>query len=196
MPSVTLEQIKSETMSDTVKVWDPLVRLFHWTLVIAVSVAYFTQEQHYERHLLSGYIVLGLVLFRALWGLIGSRHARFTDFVYPPATTLSYLRDLVYRKAPRYLGHNPAGGWMIIALLSCLLCLTLSGIALDAAENRAGPLASTRLFLYTDTIMAVHEYTTWILLALVALHVLGTVLSSLLHRENLVVAMINGNKRS
>ena len=182
-------------MKETVKVWDPLVRLFHWALVVAVGVAYFTQEQDYERHILSGYIVLGLVLFRACWGVIGSRHARFSDFVYLPATTLSYLRDMVYLKAPRHLGHNPAGGWMVIALLSCLLCLTLSGIGLDAAENRAGPLAFTRLFLYTDTILAVHEYATWLLLALVPLHVLGVLLSSLMHRENLVLAMITGKKR-
>jgi len=184
-----------EAMGNTVRVWDPLVRLFHWSLLIAVGVAYFTQEQHYEEHLLSGYVVLGLVVFRLFWGVAGSRHARFTQLCPTPATLLSHLKSMARLQAPRYLGHNPAGGVMVIALLLCLSCIALSGIALDAAENRSGPLASARLFLYTDTINAIHDYATQLLLVLVALHVLGVVLSSVLHRENLPLAMVTGKKR-
>jgi len=181
--------------SGDVKVWDPLVRLFHWSLLAACVLAYLTQEENYDLHLDAGYAVLGLVVFRVLWGLVGPRHARFGDFVHGPSRLLGYLRDLWRHTAPRYLGHNPAGGAMVVMLLVTLLTISLSGVALDAAENRAGPLASTRLFLYRDEIIELHVVSTNIGLALVVLHLLGVLHASIAHRENLVRALITGRKR-
>lgn len=179
-----------------VRVWDPLVRVFHWSLVATTALAVLTQEEAYEPHLSAGYAVLGLVLVRVAWGLVGPRHARFADFLYGPAATLGYLRALRAGRAPRYLGHNPAGGWMVMLLLLTLLVASVSGVALDAAENRAGPLGGLRLFLYLDPILAVHELATDVLLALVAAHLLGVAHASLAHRENLVRAMLTGRKRA
>ena len=180
----------------TVRVWDPLVRLFHWSLVGAYAIAYFTQEQEYELHIASGYAVAGLIAFRIVWGFIGPRRSRFADFVRGPTQVYGYLLGLFRGKSDRYLGHNPAGGAMIVAQLVLLVVISASGVALDAAENRSGPLADTRLFVYTDVIVDVHETSTNISLALIALHLIGVAASSRAHRENLVLSMITGRKRA
>ena len=187
--------MKSLTEARSIKVWDPLVRLFHWFLVIAFATAYFTQEEEYELHLLAGYAVLGLIGFRIFWGLVGPKHARFTDFIFPPAATLGYLRELTKGQAQRYLGHNPAAGMMVVALLISLTVICVSGVALDAAENRSGPLAGMRLFLYADIVADIHELFTDIISFLIPLHLLGVLFSSRAHHENLVRGMIDGRKR-
>lgn len=179
-----------------VRVWDPLVRSFHWGLVVVFSVSCATQEQHYDLHIASGYAVLALVLVRILWGFTGTRHARFADFVHGPRVVWRYVTALARRRAPPCVGHNPAGGWMIAAMLVTLLEITLSGVALEAAENRSGPLAGTRLFHYTDSIAAWHDIGTNIALMMILLHLLGVLYASLLHRENLPLAMITGRKKS
>jgi cytochrome b len=180
--------------ANCIRVWDPLIRLFHWGLVGAVAVSWLTQEEDYELHLLAGYGVLELTVLRLVWGFVGTRHARFSDFVRTPYQVLAYLRQLARGHAPRSLGHNPAGGVMIVLLLLVMLTLALSGVALDAAENRAGPLADTRLFLYTEVIRAIHVWATDAALMLIALHLLGVAHASWVHRENLVRSMITGGK--
>ncbi|MEZ5502881.1 MAG: cytochrome b/b6 domain-containing protein, partial [Halioglobus sp.] len=102
---------------DTVTVWDPIVRIGHWTLVIAFLTAYFTEDDLLTLHVWAGYVVGGIICFRLIWGLVGSRHARFSDFVRSPTVVWHYLRDLFAHRAKRYIGHNPAGGAMIVALL-------------------------------------------------------------------------------
>ena len=189
-----MEKMPQQQINE-IKVWDPLIRLFHWLLVIACFTAYFTQEEEYELHLLAGYTVLGLICFRILWGFVGPRYARFRDFIFSPTLVVRYLKEMINGHPRRYLGHNPAGGAMIIALLFALLATTLSGIALDAAENRSGPLADTRLFLYTDIIAVIHRLFTHIATVLVPLHLLGVLLSSWWHKENLARAMFNGSKK-
>lgn len=179
----------------TTTVWDPALRLCHWTLAAAFTTAWLS-EHDYELHRVSGYAVLALVVFRIAWGFVGTRHARFANFVAGPRATLSYLRAIARNTAPRHLGHNPAGAAMVVALLATLLVITVSGIALDAAENRAGPLAATRLYYHTDLIATVHEQATHACLVLIALHLAGVALACRQHRENLVRAMITGRKRS
>lgn len=166
------------------RVWDPLVRLFHWGLVAAFLVAWLTGDEMTSVHLPAGYIVMGLVAFRVLWGLVGTRHARFSDFVHRPSTVIGFLKDTVRFRARRYHGHNPAGGAMIIAML-----VLLSAIA------GSGYLLTTDAYWGDHTMKEVHETLVNVMLALVALHVGGVILASLEHKENLVRAMITGRKR-
>jgi cytochrome b len=177
-------------------VWDIGVRLFHWLLVASFTTAYFSQTGSYNLHLYAGYSVLGLLAFRLIWGFVGSGHARFTSFLFKPAVVLRYLRDMIKLRPRRYLGHNPAGGVMIMFLLLCLLVISLSGIVLDAGENRAGPLADTSLILYKGLARGVHIGFTNAVLALIVVHLLGVLYSSLVNRENLLRAMITGRKPS
>jgi cytochrome b len=182
--------------SGMTRVWDPLVRIVHWSLVAAFAVCYFTQERNYDLHLDAGYTILGLVAIRTIWGFVGTRYARFASFIRGPARTLGYLRDLARDDAPRSLGHNPAGGAMTVVLLLVLVALTVSGMALDAAENRSGPLTGYSLFHHRGLILDLHVWGTNLALVLVALHLIGVAASSLVHRENLVAAMLTGKKRA
>lgn len=182
-----------------VAVWDPLVRLFHWSLVAGFFIAYFAEDGQKNLHVTAGYVVFGLVCFRLLWGLVGSRHARFRDFVQGPRRVLTYLREVLWLRAPRYIGHNPAGGAMIVLLLIMLLATTISGIALYGADDGAGPLAGLlqgSREAAVHQIKEVHEFCANFTVFLVAVHVGGVVLESLLHRENLVRAMVTGRKRA
>ena len=129
--------------SDMIMVWDPLVRIFHWSLVIVFTIAYLTEDEMLTLHVWSGYAVGGLVFFRIIWGFIGPKHARFSDFIFGPVTTWNYLKDSTSFRAKRYLGHNPVGALMIFMLLGFLSSTVWSGLELHAVENNAGPLAST-----------------------------------------------------
>jgi len=183
-----------------VKVWDPLVRVFHWTLVTAFFTAYLTEgeDETLALHTWAGYTVLGLLLVRLLWGFVGTRHARFSDFVCRPATVKEYLGSVLRLNPRRYLGHNPAGGLMIVALLASLLVTGFSGMALYAVEQHAGPLAGwlgTLGEAWEEVFEGLHELFANFTLFLVVVHVAGVLVESLLHGENLVRAMFTGRKR-
>ncbi len=174
-----------------IKVWDLFVRVFHWGLVVAFTVAYLTEEDLLDLHVVSGYTVLALVLLRILWGFIGTRHARFSDFVEPPAVIKTYLVDILLFRAKRYIGHNPTGGAMIVLMLVFLLLTTLTGIAAyyGGAEQNNGE------WTY-ELLEESHEFLANFTLLLVAIHIMGVIVESLLHRENLVRAMFTGRKRA
>jgi cytochrome b len=123
------------------KVWDPIVRIGHWTLVVAFSTAYFTEDDFLTPHVYAGYVAGAIVCTRVLWGLVGTKHARFSDFVCSPVATLDYIRDLAAGRAKRFIGHNPAGGAMVVALLMGITGTTVSGLMLYAIEEGKGPLA-------------------------------------------------------
>lgn len=169
----------------TVRVWDPLVRIFHWSLVLAFFGAYVLGDDGGQLHQALGYTVLGLVAFRLVWGLAGSRHARFAGFIPSYRTLLAYLKDVLARREARYLGHNPAGAVMIVALLLALI-----------GTGATGWLLSTDSFWGSDWLEEVHETLANGTLLLVGLHVAGVIFSSLRHRENLVRAMFTGRKRA
>lgn len=202
----------------SVYVWDPLVRLFHWSLVVFFFTAWFTGDEENDIHVWSGYAVAALIGFRLLWGFFGSRHARFSDFVRSPGKVLDYMKSLARGKPEHYTGHNPAGGYMVVALLAMLALTTWSGLNVYGAEGH-GPLAGNAG--HVSLISAahaddddeteneehgdeaaeefweeIHEVAANLTLALVFLHVFGVIVSSRLHRENLVRAMITGRKET
>lgn len=166
-------------------VWDPLVRLFHWSLVAAFAAAWISGEEWERLHVLLGYAVASLVAFRLAWGIVGPKHARFSDFVYRPSRVLSHLRDTMALRARRYLGHNPAGGAMVVALLATLAAVCVTGF-----------MMTTDTFWGLDWVEEAHEAAVNVTLVLVAAHILGVAVASWEHRENLVKSMITGRKRA
>jgi cytochrome b len=188
---------------NTIRVWDPLVRIGHWTLVLAFFVAYFTEDDFLVQHVWAGYLVAAVVIVRVVWGFIGSQHARFSDFVRSPSHTLKYTRELMGHRAKRYTGHNPAGAAMIVALLIGLSGTVYTGLMLYAVEEDTGPLAQ---WVVTDKgedekesseefWEELHETFANLMLLLIVLHVAGVLHGSYFDRENLVRAMVTGRKR-
>ena len=166
-----------------VLVWDLPVRVFHWLLAASFLGAFVTAESERWRllHVTLGYTVGGLVVFRLLWGLIGTRHARFADFVRGPRAVVRYLRSLLSGRAEHHVGHNPAGALAIVGLLAASVLIVASGWAIF---NDVGG----------EWLEDLHEGAANAMLALVAVHVLGVIVSSRLHHENLVRSMVTGRK--
>lgn len=183
---------------EQIKVWDPLVRVFHWTLVTAFTVAWLTGEDIRNVHVYAGYTVAALIVLRVVWGFVGTRHARFSDFVRRPAEVKGFLRDTLGGRARRYIGHNPAGGLMILLMLVTLLATAASGMALYGIEDHAGPLAmlAGQPESVEEMLEEVHEVLANFMLILVFVHVAGVLVESLLHGENLARSMVTGRKRS
>lgn len=203
--------------TDEIKVWDPLVRIFHWALVAAFTAAYFSEHEWLALHVWSGYAVAALVAIRLVWGFIGTAHARFVDFLYSPAEVFGYLKDLFALRARRYLGHSPAGGAMVVALLLSLAATSLTGMQLYAVEENKGPFAGARLESISPIASAyadddehehedeheghdefweeTHEFFANFTLLLVLLHLGGVAFASFVHGENLPRAMVTGRKR-
>lgn len=166
-----------------VLVWDVPTRVFHWLLALSFAGAFLTAESERYRdvHVTLGYTVLGLVAFRLVWGLVGTRYARFWSFAYGPRSVLSYVKSLFTRSPQHHLGHNPAGSWAIYALLALSLLAGASGYA--TYDDIGG-----------DWMEDVHEALANTLLGVVFIHIAGVLLSSLFHRENLVRSMVTGYK--
>jgi cytochrome b len=202
----------------TIKVWDLFVRVFHWLLIIAIVTQMITAESAKGIHATVGYFIVALVFLRIIWGVIGSKHARFTDFIYPPADVLSYLKGLFRGQPGHYLGHNPAGGAMVCLLLFVLVLTTMTGLLTYGAEGK-GPFATHPTRFVKEAVASdqgvssgdehakpserdgghfwkeIHETLVGILLFLAGLHVCGVIVSSYIHKENLILAMVTGNKK-
>ena len=180
----------------TVKAWDPLVRVFHWSLVFFFLLAFATEDDWMNLHAWAGYAVAMLVGFRLLWGVIGTRTARFLTFVKSPRTAMRHLGHMFSQKAPHYLGHNPVAALMVIALLGSISLVAFSGMVLIASEGQ-GLLAGTFFAgISGEAMEEVHEFFANFTLLLVFAHVAGVVISSLLEGENLARAMITGRKKA
>ena len=178
-------QSGSARREDRVKVWDPAVRIFHWSLVTAFAVAYFPGDEAETVHQWAGYAALALIALRLVWGVIGSRHARFTDFVPRPAELAAYVRQMLRRREPRYLGHNPAAAIMILFLL---LATTVIGVS--------GWLLTTDWGWGSELLEELHEGMVNITLLAIALHIGAAIYESIHHRENLIRSMFTGYKRA
>lgn len=168
----------------TTRVWDLAVRIFHWSLVISFAVAWLSADELEDLHNWAGYVAAALVGFRLLWGIVGTRYARFRQFVRSPIAILGYLRDVATGREARYLGHNPAGGAMVMALI-----LGMAGLCLT------GWMQTTDAWFGVRWVHEAHEILSTLLLVLVGLHIAGVVLASVRHHENLVRSMLTGRKR-
>ncbi len=215
----------TDTASDTqIRVWDPLVRFGHWALAAAFAIAYITGEEEgnpSELHEWAGYIAAGIVVWRVLWGLIGPRHARFSDFVTGPREAIAYLTGLMGGHTKRYIGHSPAGGAMVVALLIMIAGTVVTGLIAEPEETakpQPGVTVSAQVpsgeaqkaerlheerkghreheHEHESLIGEVHAVLANLTLILVILHILGVALASYVHRENLARAMVTGNKRA
>ena len=185
-------------MKENVRVWDLFVRIFHWSLMVVVFVTLLTEDDLLDLHVFAGYGAGLLIMARIIWGLVGPKFARFSNFVYAPATVISYLKDLRNRDASRYLGHSPAGGAMVIALMILVLLIVVTGLASYAAEHSAGPLAaylSGSPRLIRNVLSEIHQGLAGALWALIALHVGGVIYAGVFHHENLIRSMLTGLKR-
>jgi len=169
----------------TVRVWDPFVRVFHWSVAALFLVAYASGEGIAWLHLAAGYALAGLVALRAAWGFVGPRHARFFDFVHGPRAVRAYLADMLRLNARRHIGHNPAGGAMVVALLAMLSAIALTG-----------HLMTTDALWGAKWIETLHKSLVHATFGLIALHVVGVLFASIEHGENLIRAMIDGRKRA
>ncbi len=181
-----------------IKIWDPLLRIFHWSLVSLFLFAFITEDDFLDFHVISGYLIIGLIAFRLIWGFIGPRHARFSDFVKSPQEVKSYLKDVLLFRAKHYRGHNPAGGAMVIALLVSISMTVLFGTLTYGAMEFSGPMASLVAGVgdsVANGFEEVHEFFANFTVMLVVFHVIGVVVASLQHQENLIKSMIDGYKQ-
>ena len=197
-------------MNHKKQVWDLAIRVFHWTLVLFFTVAYLTGDDAEDLHAYAGYIIIGLLVFRLLWGFIGTRTARFSSFIYSPSETLRYAKAFVSRHPLHYVGHNPLAALMVFALLLSLAFTCWSGLKIYAAEGK-GPLAGNNTLVIATALADddeenernskhdgselwedLHEVAANLTLFLVFIHIVGVLLASVVHGENLIKAMITG----
>lgn len=173
----------SKNKPATIRIWDWPVRLLHWSLVASIAAAWYTSDEIGPLHEYIGYAAAAIVSARLLWGFVGNAYARFSQFVLGVQPTLAYARQVAAGTAPRYLGHNPLGGWMVVALLACVALVAFSGYL----------LTTDLLWGYAWPVL-IHEALAWTLVALIVAHVGGVVFTSWHQRENLVAAMVTGDK--
>lgn len=170
-------------MTRRILIWDVPTRVFHWLQALSFGVAYLTafSERMRNYHVALGYILLGLIVFRLLWGFVGTRYARFRSFLFNPKQIVAYLLTMVKGKPAHYLGHNPAGSVSVWLLLALGLFIGVTGVL--ALQDDA-----------SDLVVDLHGIATNVMLGVILLHLIGVLMSSILHRENLVRSMFTGLK--
>lgn len=184
------------SLLQTVRVWDLPTRLFHWTLVTLMIVQWLTAESDgaMQYHVWGGYAVLTLVLFRLIWGFAGSETARFSHFVRGPGAALDYVKALLRGETPLYLGHNPMGGWSILALLTLLLIQAGTGLFANDDIAFDGPLSGWVSRSMSNWLTTVHKVNFNLLLLVIAVHISAVLFYLLVKRENLIHPMLSGRK--
>jgi cytochrome b len=210
--------------NNQILVWDLFIRVFHWSSVLLFFLAYVTADDKGSLHRYIGYTILGLVAIRIVWGFIGTKHSLFSDFICPPTKALIYLQELAIGKPKYYTGHNPAAAWMIVFFLTCSIVVGLSGYMAFTTKEIKNSLGMNHEFSFIAKANAgkddgdgdkhkqhqkhrkgakgdgdsvweeVHEVSAQFMLLLIFLHIIGVVVSSRMHNENLVKSMITGEK--
>jgi len=178
-----------------IKVWDLPVRLFHWSIVVLIASAWVTQEFNLmDWHVWCGYAILTLLLFRVIWGFVGSDTARFTCFLKSPVAALRHLSHLRRCEADREIGHNAAGGWVVLVMLALLGAQAGTGLFANDDGNTEGPLMHLVDKEQSDWLSKIHSLNFNLILAVIVLHVLAIVAYAVLKRQNLVRPMLTGTK--
>lgn len=168
-----------------VRVWDPIVRIFHWTVALGVFANLTVLRNLETQHIYVGYVIVAALLVRLVWGFVARGHARFASFVPTPRALLGYIRLLLKGREPRYLGHNPAGAAMMVALMGLVSIIGLTGW-----------LMGTDRFWGVRWVEVVHETSANVLIVAALLHVVGAIVESVRHKENLPLSMVTGTKRA
>jgi cytochrome b len=185
--------------NDQIRVWDLPVRLFHWSLVLGFVLAYISAEVGIlDAHVLIGYFLIALLVFRVLWGFIGTQYSRFRSFLFSPGETLAYVRSIRAGHPAHYYGHNPAGALMVFGLLALLAAIFVSGLVTLATVDYEGPLLFLANQVSDDTsyfFRYAHDFFVDVALLLIPLHLLGVISGSIQHKENLARAMVTGMKK-
>ena len=185
-----------ETESRLLRVWDIPTRVFHWCLAALVAVAWGTGEMEevaFTLHAVAGYGVLALIGFRLIWGVIGPRHARFSDFIKPASALRVYAAGLLRGRHRRVIGHNPIGGWMVVGLLAITALVSFTGLFAED-DGVGGPFARHVSAGVSDALGEIHEALWSVLAFLVVVHVAGVIVHGLLTGENLIRSMLTGMK--
>ena len=188
--------IKNDETLQAIRVWDLPTRLFHWILVALIIAQWWTAEQSstMDYHVWGGYAVLTLVLFRLIWGFVGSETVLFSNFVRGPGAALLYAKALMRGETPHYLGHNPMGGWSILALLILLLIQAGTGLFANDDIMIEGPLYAWVSKDTSDWLTTLHRFNFNLLLAMIAVHLSAVFFYLLVKRENLIHPMLSGRK--
>ncbi|CAB1367703.1 cytochrome b/b6 domain-containing protein [Denitratisoma oestradiolicum] len=177
-----------------VKVWDRVVRLGHWLLVISFFVIYL-RSRKFPIHAYAGYLMTLLLLLRIVWGFFGSKAARFRSFLFGPREMIAYTRDTLSGHARYYASHNPLGAAMVFTLLPLLLANCLIGLLIYSSGQQLGPFGSLVPSDWEDVLIPVHHVLGDGLAVLALVHIIGTLWAGWLHRENYILAMMTGLKR-
>ena len=179
-------------------IWDLPTRLFHWLVVLCFALAWLTYDDNrfLYVHVFSGYVFLALLVFRLLWGFVGTHYARFVSFAHDFNSVTEYLLSMLNGKAMRYIGHNPAGGWAIFLMLALGLTVGITGVLTLGGEEGHGPLAGYINYAVGIVSREIHEYAAWAMLGFVIIHLIGVVVESIVHKDNLIWAMITGHKEA
>ncbi len=178
------------------RIWDLPIRLFHWVLVCLIAFSWLTYQQGWmEYHVLSGYTILSLLVFRVIWGFIGSDTARFAFFLKSPLEALRHLSHLPRREPDTEIGHNAAGGWMVLAMLGLLFAQAITGLGSNDDISVEGPLATRLGKELSDQVTSLHHLGSDLILVMIGMHLLAIVTYAVLKRHNLVRPMITGKKR-
>ncbi len=187
---------KPRVPSLLMRVWDAPTRLFHWAIVLLMAFSYVSvQREWIQLHFLSGYTVLALLLFRLVWGFVGSETSRFRQFVRSPVAALRHIAAFRAREPDTEIGHNAAGGWAVLAMLAALLIQAGTGLFSNNDIDAQGPLAYHVSKRTSDWLTGLHGTSFWVLLGLTALHVLAIIAYAVVKRHDLVRAMVTGRKR-
>jgi cytochrome b len=181
----------------SVLIWGWPTRVFHWALVVLVTTSFVTGNiggNAMRYHLWSGFTILGLLIFRLVWGFVGSRYARFSSFVRGPAAAWHYARSLMHPDHPGHLGHNPLGGWSIIAMLLALLLQVVSGLFATDEIFTQGPLYPLVSDSTADWLTGIHVFNQWVIVSLIVLHLTAVLFYLTVKHDNLITPMITGVK--
>ncbi|WP_034998581.1 cytochrome b/b6 domain-containing protein [Beijerinckia mobilis] len=192
-----MDEIQDGEADEKLYVWDLPIRIFHWTLALSIVGAYVTNRlgvAYFRYHVWFGYLILILVCFRLIWGLVGTRHALFRNFIQGPKGTIKYTFAVLKGKSAHYAGHNPLGAWMVIFLLGAILIQSVTGLFSNDEIFNIGPLYGYVAKETSLSLTSIHRQLFYLVIIAVSFHIVAVLAHHFLKREPLILAMITGRK--